>query len=129
MAQGLKTNLDPLVIGTDFNYPFDVRNEAQTASIDITGFALSWMLKRALTDLDAAAALTLTTGGSTIIINGTYNVDPAVNTQRATVTIADTDTDALNPGVYHWELKRTDAGLESRLAYGSVPLVRGVHRA
>lgn len=127
MAQGLETNLDPLPIGTDFAYAFHVKNEAQDTSINITGYALSWMLKRSLADLDAAAVLTKTTV-SGITISGSFNAAPASNTQRATVAIADTDTDSLTPAFYHWELKRTDAGYETRLAYGRVQLERGVHR-
>lgn len=129
MAQGYETILDPLVIGTDFAYPFHVKNEALETSINLTGFTLSWILKRSLSDTDANAALLKTTANGGIAIAGTFNAAPASNTQRATVTIADTDTDALTPGLYHWELKRMDAGLETRLAYGRVLLVRGGHRA
>ena len=128
MAQGLETTLDALPIGTDFAYVFHVKNEAQDTSIAITGMALSWLLKRSLSDLDAAASVTKTIANGGVVIAGTFNATPASNTQRATVTIADTDTDALASGVYWWELKRTDAGLETRIAYGRVPLVRGVHR-
>lgn len=127
MAQGLQTDLDPLPIGTDFAYAFHVKNEALDTSINISGYALSWMLKRSLSDLDAAALTKTTASG--IAIAGSFNATPASNTQRATVSIADTDTDGLTPGYYYWELKRTDAGLETRLAYGRVQLARGVHRA
>ncbi len=128
MAQGYETNLDPLVIGTDFSYPFHIKDEALTTSLDITGYALSWMLKKSEHVADVNASVTKTTVNG-ISIAGTFNATPASNAQRATVNIADTDTDALVPGVYVWELKRTDAGLETRMAYGRVSLVRGVHRA
>lgn len=130
MAQGIETNLDDLPIGTDFSYPYHIyTSSAQTTSLDITGFALSWMLKRKLTDADAAASLTKTTANGGIAIAGAFNATPGSNLQRATVTVLDTNTDSLAPGIYHWELKRTDAGLETRLAYGRVELVRGVHRS
>jgi len=129
MAQGYETTLNPLVIGTDFSYPFHVKNEALDTSINITGYALSWMLKRSIHDADLSASVTKTTAGGGVVISGTFNATPASNTQRATVTIADTDTDALAPGVYYWELKRTDAGLETPIAYGKVPLVRRPHRS
>lgn len=129
MAQGYETTLDPLVLGTDFSYPFHVKNEALDTSIDITGYALSFMIKKALSDVDADAKLTKTTAGGGIAIAGTFNATPASNEQRATVTVADTDTDSLTPVVHVWELKRTDAGLETRIAYGKVTLVRGVHRS
>lgn len=128
MAQGYETNLDPLVLGTDFEYPFHIQNGDLDTAIDITGYALSWMLKKSLSNSDANAKLTKTTA-SGISIAGTFNATPASNEQRATVTIADTDTDSLSPGLHYWELKRTDPGLETRLAYGTVNLVRGVHRS
>ena len=129
MAQGLQTLLDPLVCGTDFAYVFHIKDEPQETAININGFALSWMLKRRLADADIAAVVTKTTGGGGIGIGGTFNATPGSNTQRATVTIEDTDTDTVVPGVYYWELKRTDASLETRLAYGRVTLARAVHRA
>lgn len=130
MAQGYATNLDDLVLGTDFSYPFHIKDpDDLTVAIEITGFALSFMLKKSLSDADAAAKLTKTTAGGGIAIAGTFNATAASNLQRATVTIADTDTDALAPGLHYWELKRTDAGLETRMAYGKVVLVRGVHRS
>jgi hypothetical protein len=50
-----------------------------------------------------------------------------VNTQVATVIIADTDTDDLPTGNYYYEVKRTDAGLESIIVQGTVPLERALH--
>ena len=123
-----QTTLNPYFLGTDFAYVFHIQNAAETASIDIAGWALSFMLKNRQTDADLSALLTKTTAAGTVSISGAFNATPATNTQRATVTIADTDTDALATGVKHWELKRTDAGLEAILAYGSVELRRGVHR-
>jgi hypothetical protein len=120
---------DSAFIGTDFQRVFQVLNEDEDAAIDIAGWSLSWMLKRRLSMLDADASVTKTTGGGTVAISGTYNADPTVNTQRATVTITDTDTESLTAAVYYYELKRMDAGLETVIAYGEFELIRGVHRA
>lgn len=38
------------------------------------------------------------------------------------VSIADTDTDSLNPGVYYYELKTTESGVETVVAWGNVDL-------
>jgi hypothetical protein len=122
------TTLDPLFLGTDHEYIFDIRDEAEAVSLDINTWDLSWMLKRKLPDEDANALLTKTIG-SGITVAGTFNADPASNAQRATTVIVDTDTDTLRPATCHWELKRTDAGFETVLAYGTVELKRGVHRA
>ena len=116
-----------LYLGADHTYPFTILNKAETLAVDITGWALSWMVKRRTSDADAAAVLTKTTG-SGIVIAGTFNSVITTNTQVATVTVLDTDTDAIAAGLYHYELKRTDAGFETPLAFGTLTLKRGVHR-
>jgi hypothetical protein len=114
-------------LGTDHSFPFHIKNEGETVSIDITGYALSFMVKVHPSDPDLSALLTKTTV-SGIVIAGVFNATPASNLQLATVTIADTDTDALNPGLYTYELKRTDAGSETVLAYGRIEFIAVVHR-
>lgn len=123
----LETNAE-LWIGEDHQFVFTVYNAAQTAIVDITAWALSWMLKKRPSDADSAKLLQKQTGGSGIAIAGSYSAAPETNTQAATVSIADTDTDDLKPGVYYYELKRTDAGNEAPLAYGALNLRQGVHR-
>ena len=115
-------------IGTDFTLTYTILNEPETLAIDITGWSLNWMVKKSLGKADVDATLTKTVG-SGIVISGTYNSNPAVNTQVATVTVADTDTDGLRAGVYKFELKRMDAGAESVLAYGDFTLTQPVHRS
>ena len=117
-----------LVLGTDFQYPLHVQNGAETASIDITGWTISWMLKKNKSDADAAAIITKTTATSALAIAGTFNAMSATNTQRATLTLTDTDTASLNPGLYRYEFKRTDDGFETPLAEGLFELKHGVHR-
>lgn len=116
-----------LWIGTDMSLVFTIKNAAETAILDSSGWALSWMLKKKLTDTDANAKITKTSG-SGITVSGTFNSDPDTNTQVATVAVADTDSDSLVAGAYEHELKRTDAGSETVLAYGTATLKRGVHR-
>ncbi len=123
-----KETSDDLFLSTDLTRTYHIKNEAEDTSINITGWALSWMVKRYKSDADAAAILTKTTGGSHIAIAGTFNATPANNLQRATLTLVDTDTATLYPGLYHWELKRTDDGFETVLAYGKMVFIQGVHR-
>ena len=120
---------DEIFIGSDVRRHFHVQNEAKTAALDIAGWSLSWMVKRRRHDADAAALLTKTTGGGAIAIAGAFDATPATNAQRATLTLADTDTDAIQEGQYHWELKRMDAGFEAPLVYGILTFRRGVHHA
>jgi hypothetical protein len=119
---------DDMFIGTDVIRNYHILNEDEDTSINITGWTLSWMLKKRLSHEDIEAFLTKTVG-SGIAISGTFNADPNVNAQRAIVTFADTDTDPFNKGDYFWELKRTTASNETVLAYGKMTLLRGVHRA
>lgn len=122
-----QTTLNPLFLNTDKAYIFHIQNEDEDQAIDISGWALSFMIKLSLTDADADALVTKTTA-SGISIAGLYNVTPASNAQRATVTILDTDTHTLKSGNRSWELKRTDDGFETVLAYGVVPLTKAVHK-
>jgi len=119
-----------LFLGTDFQYILAVLNEAETAALDITGWSISWMVKRLKSDTDANAILTkVSTGGTpAIVIAGTFNATPSVNTQRATLALVDTDTGTTAPGLYHYEFRRTDEGFETVLAYGPIRFVRGVHQ-
>jgi hypothetical protein len=109
--------------GTDQQFVFTIKNAAETACVNITGWTLSFMAKVRSSDADVAAVIT-----ETATISGTFNSDPAVNTQVATITIEDSDTTGVTPRLYQWELKRTDAGAETIEAYGTLDLRQGVHR-
>jgi hypothetical protein len=100
--------------------PFTVYQQNKRTPQNITGWSISWMLKRDLDDLDVAAALTKTTAAGITLTTPTSGI--------LNITIADTDTDALEPGRYYHEVKRTDAGQETVLAIGVCVLKRGVHR-
>lgn len=88
---------------------------------NITGWALSWMLKKRQTDTDAAAKVTKTTAGGTISMT-------TPGSGVCEVGISDTDIDALPAGLYWHELKRTDAGSETVLIYGTFVLKQALHR-
>jgi hypothetical protein len=114
-------------IKSDFQKVFEIRDDAETACINISGWTLSWMVKRYKDQADAAAILTKTTTGGAIVISGSFNADPDVNTQVATLTIADTDTTSVAPRMYWHELKRMDAGFEVPLVVGAFDFQDGVH--
>lgn len=120
---------DGWYVGEDKQLSYTVyTTNAKTVIQDVTGWALSWKLRKKRADADPAI-LSKATGGSGITITGTFNSDPAVNTQRVVVTIADTDTDALTPLGYWHELKRTTDGQETILAEGLAVLKQAVHRS
>lgn len=117
-----------LFLGEDRLFEFHILDaDVSTTAINITGWALSFMIKKRRSDADASALVTKTTV-SGIAIAGTFNATASSNTQRATVTLADTDSSSLNPGLAYYELKRTDDGFETVLAYGPITLKQGVHR-
>ena len=88
---------------------------------NITGWSLSYLWKRAKTDVDADAVLVKSTTSGIVLTTPVSGV--------CTITIADTDTDALTARTYWHELKRTDAGSETILTTGTVELQQAVHRA
>jgi hypothetical protein len=63
-----------------------------------------------------------------VTISGVFNSVFATSTQVATIVVADTDmTTALfgrTGGLFHYSLKRTDAGFESILAFGTIRIKR-----
>lgn len=107
--------------GTDVSLSFTVYNGSSgTTPKDITGYSLSWMLKKRQKDSDASAKVTKTTSAGITI------TDPTAG--ECVVSIADTDTAALSAGVYYHELKRTDDGSETVLSSGRALLKQAVHR-
>jgi hypothetical protein len=113
---------DDFFIGEDKTFPITVyTTTAHTLAQDVSGWALSWILKRKETDADVDALLTKTTAGGGIALT-------TPGSGLVTVTVLDTDTDSFQPGAYHHELKRTDAGFETVLTFGRVSLKRGIHR-
>jgi hypothetical protein len=86
------------------------------ATQEITGWALSYMLKRNRTDADSEAVLSRST------VSGISIISPEVE-----VAVAAALTENLAEGIYYHELKRTDTGIESVLMDGEVHLRRAVH--
>jgi hypothetical protein len=124
---------DNFFLGCDYELRCAIYQRDGVTPQDIAGWALSWMVKKRKGDSDAEALIEKTTApGAGITITGVYNADPAVNTQRAVVAVADTDTGGsppLDKGYYRHELKRTDEGAETILIEGSLYLKQAVHRA
>lgn len=111
-----------LQAGIDKRYDCAILNKAKTEAVDLTGWALSWLVKVRETDADASAVITKTTANGGVIVTGIYDPLPTVNAQVARVTVSDDDTSALALALYHHELRRTDAGFETPLIEGSFHL-------
>jgi hypothetical protein len=52
------------------------------------------------------------------VVTGSYNVDPTINTQRASVSLTDTELNTVKRGTYQYSFKRMNDGFETVLAYG-----------
>jgi hypothetical protein len=107
-------------VGEDKTIPFEVYSSDEATIEDVTGWAIQWVLRKTVGD--DAIVLSKTTGAASVTITGSYDADPAVNTQRVNVLISDTDTDNFQPGKYQHALKRTDDTFETILSYGDVHL-------
>ena len=116
---------DPIYQGAARTLSFTVYTEATTdaqiaaglgACLDIAGYALRWRLR----DRNGlqTTRITKATSGLGIVISGTYNADPAINTQRAVVSLTAADAD-LAPDTYDHGFWRTDSGSETPLCAGT----------
>jgi hypothetical protein len=101
----------------------------EVTPVNVTGWTFTFILRKGDKSVDPA----LLTKAATI--EGTYNADPAVNTQIVVVALADTDTAAadgtsvtLAPKVYRYSLKRTDSGAETIYARGDFDLQEATAR-
>ncbi len=101
-------------IGADQPIEIDVKQSDGSTPQAMTGWALTWELKDSPAD---TAHFSKTVGGGISIGNGSGTDD------RATITVADTDTEPLEPGLYYHQLRRTDAGSERILSFGTVVLL------
>ena len=109
---------DNWFIGEDKSLIFTVYQADGITPQNITGWALEWDLRK--TDADATAVLTKTTASGIALTTPTSGV--------CTVTIADTDTDTLDPGTYRHALKRTTADSETILTYGNATIKQAAVR-
>ena len=114
------TDEDEWFIGEDKTLTVTIYQSDETTPQNVTGWAVSFMLKRKRTDTDANALITKTTADDVALTTPGSGV--------ITVSIADDDTSDLRADTYWYEIKRTDAGFETVLTYGSVELLQAVHR-
>ena len=123
------TRNDNVFTGEDKPFVFTIYEADDVTPIDINGWSLSWMLKRNQLDVDANALITKSTALGSILITGTWNVNPATNSQRASLTLTDNELATISSRItYYHELKRVDANQETVLTWGTFSLRQAVHR-
>lgn len=111
-----------IFLETDIGLVFTILDSTESQAVDITGWALEFTVKQDVNDDDSDAIFT-----DTASITGTYNAVIATNTQRATIYVQDNDTDEIIPGNYAWQMKRTNSGNKTVVAYGTITFLKGVH--
>ena len=99
-----------LFLGEDKVLRLHVKNSAGVP-VDIAGWAVLFNVRES----DKASIDVLVKSAA---VQGTYDADPDDNTQRAVVTLTDTETAALSAKLYRYSFKRTDDGSETILAFG-----------
>jgi hypothetical protein len=80
----------------------------RTTIRDLTGAELRWILAPAKGQAPTLEKTTAPGGG--ITITGTFNADPAVNTQVVVIEFVEADTAELAAGKWWHQLRRTDVG-------------------
>lgn len=109
---------DNFFIGEDRVLRFTVV-DADGVAVNITGWALEWVLR--VVPASTAASLTKTTGGGGITItSGAGGI--------CEVAIADADTINLGEDRYFYTLRRSDSGNEVVLAFGEFWLQQAATR-
>jgi hypothetical protein len=110
---------DEWFAGEQKDLVFTIYQTDDTTVQDISGWGLSWMLKRQARDTDASAVLHKTTATGGIVLTTPM-------TGVCTVTVNDDDTDG-RAGTYYHELKRVDPGAEAILSYGRAVIADPLH--
>jgi hypothetical protein len=105
----------PIIIGNDQTAELIPVVDANGDCVDMSSWTIVFVVRATPT---GSTLLSITAS-----VSGTYNADPAVNTQKATAIIADTDTDGLTAGLRFYAWKRTDSGSETDLDYGLIRVV------
>lgn len=114
------TEADRFFTNADKVIKFKIYQADGVTPQNITGWAMSWLLKRRLTDADSAALVTKTTGAGTITLTTPLTGD-------CELTVTDENTATVASGFYVHELKRTDAGAETPLCEGKARLRQSLH--
>lgn len=109
---------DRFFTNSDKVLSFAVKQSDGESVQDISGWSLSWVLKKYRTTPDASA-LVSKTGSDITITNGPLGL--------CELTVEDEDTADIPAGLYVHELKRIDAGAETPLCEGTAVLLQSAH--
>lgn len=122
-TRGYFTNEDKAILFTIYQ-PGTTLAQVRAATAtpqNVSGWELSWILKRCETDDDTEALIVAETGGAVVITDGANG--------EITVTLDHQDIEHIHPNVEYWhELMRVDTGFRTVLVNGRFMLNQGVHQ-
>lgn len=101
-----------LFVGEDKTLKLEVLDSSDVP-VNIAGWSILFDVRKLNTSADPALL------SQTATITGVYNAVRATNTQRAVVTLTDTEMNTLKALTYRHSWKRMDDGSETVLAYGN----------
>jgi hypothetical protein len=107
-----------LFVGEDKVFICGPITDKSGALVNISGWTILFVVRKKDATPDPAMI------SQTASVTGSFNTDPLLNTQVASVTVADTDMDLFKAGTYRYSWKRMDAGAEVILAYGDFVVQR-----
>jgi len=105
-----------LFVGEDKRITFQVLSDGSAQPLNEPVNILTWLIHFVVRKSDASPALMLEKQAT---LAGIYNIDRALNTQRAVVTLEDVDLNLLKAKTYRYSLKRMDEAAETILFYGN----------
>jgi hypothetical protein len=125
------TEAERVFIGTNITLRVQVvkRDSAGVEIVDgdLTGRTYTFTLNN--TPDNTTPLLTKTVGAGITFVDGDtagYPPELAGTKTVCKIDIADTETDALADGAYYFDLKRTNAGAETVVAFGTITLTKGI---
>jgi hypothetical protein len=102
---------DDLFVGEDKTIVLGPVVNTSGVLVDISAWNINFVVRVS----DTASS---TVFEKTASVTGSYNLDLLLNTQRASIVLLDTETDALKGKTYRHSWKRMDNGFETILAFG-----------
>lgn len=101
-----------LFVGEDKAFRLELIDESNLP-VNISGWDIVFDVRKSDKSVDPAIF------SKTASITGVYNSVRAVNTQRAIVSLTDTEMNTVTVKTYRYSWKRMDDGSETVLAYGN----------
>jgi hypothetical protein len=127
------TEAHEFFLGEDKFIDLAIFDEDEVTPLDVTGMSLEWNMRKKDNSPDPPLLVKQLSNGTLSII-GTYNINPAINTQRVRLKFVPADTWATPQVIkahiaYRHSLKRLDSTMKNILSYGSITFMQATERS